>query len=151
MPRPQTVHRIKKAKELLRKENVSITAMLCGFSELSRFSAEFKKHCGITNAKTDKTGALIPEILTYIDENSKTDLTLVSVAERFSYTPQHFSVLFNKYIGTSFRDYLNGVRLYKVEKQLKNGNGVCNIALSEGFKSLNTYYRAKRKQEKLKS
>ncbi len=110
-----------------------------------------KNRCGIANAPVDKTGALIPEILTYIDENSKADLSLVTVAERFSYTPQHFSVIFNRYIGISFRDYLNGVRLYKVEKLLKDGYGVCSAVLSEGFKSLNTYYRAKNKQEQLKS
>ena len=110
-----------------------------------------KNYCGITNAPLDKTGALIPEILTYIDENSKTDLTLVSVAEHFSYTPQHFSVIFNKYVGASFRDYLNSVRLYKAEKLINEGYGVCSSALMEGFKSLNTFYRAKNKQEKLKS
>ncbi len=110
-----------------------------------------KNKCGITNAPIDKTGALIPEILAYIDENSKTDLSLVSVAQKFSYTPQHFSVIFNKYIGVSFRDYLNSVRLYKVEKLITDGLGVCTAVLSEGFKSLNTYYRAKNKQEGLKS
>ena len=110
-----------------------------------------KNKCGTTNTPLDKTGMLIPKILTYIQENSKSDLTLVSVAEKFSYTPQHFSVIFNRYIGISFRDYLNGVRLYKVEKLINEGYGVCASAISEGFKSLNTFYRAKNKQEKLKS
>ena len=64
-----------------------------------------KKHCGVTNAPTDKTGALIPGILTYIDDNSKTDLSLVSVAEKFSYTPQHFSVIFNRMSSTDTLDY----------------------------------------------
>ena len=110
-----------------------------------------KNRCGITNAPLDKTGALIPEILTYIDENSKNDLSLVTVSKKFSYTPEHFSVIFNRYIGISFRNYLNGVRLYKVEKLLNEGYGVCTAAVNEGFRSLNTYYRAKTRQEKLKS
>lgn len=106
-----------------------------------------KKRCGVINSKTDKTGALIPKILKHIDDNSKTDLTLPDVAQQFGYTPQHFSVIFNRYVGVSFRDYLNSVRLYKVERLLNEGCSVCLAAMLEGFKSLNTYYRAKSKQK----
>lgn len=112
---------------------------------------KLKQLSGVTNASPDKTGVLIPEILSYINENSKSDLSLVSVAEHFSYTPQHFSVIFNKYVGASFRDYLNSVRLHKVQLLLNKGEEVCASAYSEGFKSLNTYYRAKNKQEVQKS
>ena len=42
------LYRIKKAKELLKKENVSKTAMLCGFGSISYFSVEFKKYCGMS-------------------------------------------------------------------------------------------------------
>ena len=112
---------------------------------------KLKQLSSVTNATPDKTGVLIPEILSYINENSKSDLSLVSVAEHFSYTPQHFSVIFNKYVGASFRDYLNSVRLYKVQLLLNKGEEVCASAYSEGFKSLNTYYRAKNKQEAQKS
>lgn len=42
------LYRIKKAKEFLKSENVSKTAMLCGFSGISYFSVEFKKYCGMS-------------------------------------------------------------------------------------------------------
>ncbi|MBQ3554206.1 MAG: AraC family transcriptional regulator [Clostridia bacterium] len=43
--------RIRAAKELLRKENVSAVAMKCGFSSISYFSKEFKEENGITPHK----------------------------------------------------------------------------------------------------
>ena len=43
-----SLYRIKKAKDYLRTENISTTAMLCGFGSISYFSVEFKKICGVS-------------------------------------------------------------------------------------------------------
>ncbi len=42
------LYRINKAKEFLMTENVSNTAMSCGFSSISYFSVEFKRRCGMS-------------------------------------------------------------------------------------------------------
>lgn len=41
-------YRIRKAKDILKKHNVSDTAILCGFSSMSYFSVTFKEYVGMT-------------------------------------------------------------------------------------------------------
>jgi len=49
-----SLFRIKIAKELLKKESVSSTAMKCGFSSISYFSVEFKKICAMSPCEYQK-------------------------------------------------------------------------------------------------
>lgn len=99
--------------------------------------------------KTENTQNELSKILIYIQDNSGRDIKIEEVARMFGYSKNYFSVLFNKITGMSFRDYLNRVRLEKMEEMIKNNKGisVCAAAISCGFNSLNTYYRAKKRFE----
>ena len=87
------------------------------------------------------------EILKYIQENSESNLQISEISMRFGYSKTYFSSLFSKMTGMCFRDYLNRIRLEKLEYFLKKNTkiSICEAALKCGFGSLNSYYRAKNK------
>lgn len=95
------------------------------------------------------TGNDFSQILVYIAENSNKDIKIEDVSKMFGYSKNHFSMIFNKFIGMHFRDYINRLRLEKMEETIKNDPNIsiCNAALNSGFNSLNTYYRAKKRFE----
>ena len=97
----------------------------------------------------ERKSELMIDVLEYVKKNSEKELTLPFVAEKFGYTPNYFSSLFNKLIGMSFNDYLNYIRYTRAsEIILLQGCSVTNIAMKCGFGSMNTYYRAKNKFDK---
>lgn len=94
--------------------------------------------------KTHKEGLFIADVLRYIDTNYDQPLSLLSVSDKFGYSPNYFSTLFNRYTDMSFREYLNRVRVRETAAMLKTDP---NLSLAKaarlcGFVSLNTYYRA---------
>lgn len=95
---------------------------------------------------------IVVEILTYINDNYKTNITLDSVSKKFGYSKTYFSMLFNKYTDMHFRDYVNRLRISDIKNLLDNKkdnyNTVAEIAFNNGFDSLNTYYRAMKKFSK---
>ena len=92
--------------------------------------------------RADKEGMFIAEVLRYIGEHCGEPLSVRSLADRFGYTPNYFSALFNRYTAAHFRDYLGSVRLQKAEALRADGAGIGEAALQSGFLSPNTYYRA---------
>lgn len=94
----------------------------------------------------DGDGGKVVEVLRYIEDHYAARLTLKSVAHKFGYSETYFSALFNRFVGMHFKDYLNRLRVSRAAVQLKSGDRkVSDVALSCGFESLNTYYRALKK------
>ncbi len=117
----------------------SLVSFILGTVELSVGKTERGK----------RKSELMIDVLEYVKKNSEKELTLPFVAEKFGYTPNYFSSLFNKLIGMSFNDYLNYIRYTRAsEIILLQGCSVTNIAMKCGFGSMNTYYRAKNKFDK---
>lgn len=87
------------------------------------------------------------KILQYIAENYFNDLNIDNVAKMFGYTKNHFSMLFNKYTAMHFRDYINRIRIEKISEDFRENPDIPQIDIisENGFNSLNTYYRAKKK------
>ena len=84
----------------------------------------------------------INEILDYINDNFKNDLTLESVAKHFSYSKYYLSRLFNKFIGFHFEEYINGIRAENVITLIKYKKySVTNAIMDSGFSSIPTFYR----------
>lgn len=76
----------------------------------------------------------LTQIIDYIKDNRKTDLTLEEVAEKFNLTPQYLSNYFKKYIGISYKKYLITLRLESAYRELVNTDlSIVNIALENGF------------------
>ena len=98
----------------------------------------------VSDPRQDSPGDIC-NILLYINEHFKEDLTLDSLAARFGYSPQYFSRLFHKYMKVNLTEYVNVARVNYAKKQLSLGKSVAEIAFESGFGSMPSFYRAYKK------
>jgi len=83
---------------------------------------------------------LYADIEQYVTTHLSQDITLKEVASRFSYSPNHFGVLFKEQVGVSFNDYVVSRRMNKAKEMLLNPHyKIYEIADQVGYKSL-TYF-----------
>lgn len=76
----------------------------------------------------------LSRITSYIKENYAQTLTLESLAKTFSYSPTYISHMFQKYAQTTFKTYLQNLRLEYAYRQLANTRTpIGEIALNHGF------------------
>lgn len=89
-------------------------------------------------------------VLGYINENFRQDISLDAIATKFGYSRSHFSVLFNKYIGLSLTEYVNSLRYAEAERLLQadDSTTVEVAAAAVGFSNTSIYYRVKKKMNK---
>lgn len=110
----------------------------CGFT--GRLIELFDLKAKIEN----KHKNLIVEIMQYINNNFRLDISVGTVAKEFGYSENYLSAVFKKFAKFGFCDYLNYVRLLAVKEALLRGELTLTEAVLDcGFGSLNTYYRAK--------
>ncbi len=84
----------------------------------------------------------IIDILTYIEQNYDSPLTLETISKHFNYNKYHFSKLFNQYINCSLNTYIGIIRVQKVIDRTRLENRpFIDIVLDCGFNSLSTFYR----------
>lgn len=84
--------------------------------------------------KTEKYKDRFKIIIEYINERYKEDLTLESVAGFYGLSREHLSRNFKKYMGTTFREYLDSIRLnYAYNALLNTDFSVLEIAINSGF------------------
>ncbi|MFR5061750.1 MAG: helix-turn-helix domain-containing protein [Christensenellales bacterium] len=96
------------------------------------------------NAESKSAEAFIPDVLSYIEKNFTDNITLVSLSERFGYCPQYLSKAFNRTVGMHLKNYVNNLRVTKAQELLSDESAgtVLDIALSCGFDSASSFYRA---------
>ncbi|MBQ9032350.1 MAG: helix-turn-helix domain-containing protein [Parasporobacterium sp.] len=74
------------------------------------------------------------EIIHYVNEHFRENLTLNETAARFSLTAPYFSAFFKKQSGKTFGEYYNDVRLsHAVKELLGSSASIESIALQNGF------------------
>lgn len=84
-----------------------------------------------------------PELLIYISNHFKEDLSLSSLASAFGYNPSYLSRSFSKTFGISFNDYVKMLRLREAILLLnKNEFRISECAFESGFGSTRSFYRA---------
>ncbi|MBO5240586.1 MAG: helix-turn-helix transcriptional regulator [Clostridia bacterium] len=95
--------------------------------------------------KSKDEGALIRQILTYIEENYRGEISRKTIARTLGYTEAHVSRVFHRYLGVGIAEYINGLRLAYVERLRAEGDERKTIELiyEAGFNSQQTYYRVK--------
>lgn len=95
----------------------------------------------------DEGNKVIEQAVAYIRENFASDITLSSLAKRFSVSPEHFSRMFKKETGLGFSKYLNSLRLQHAEQLLKSESrqSVTDVAQICGFEDSN-YFSKKFKE-----
>lgn len=101
------------------------------------------------NNENSNSNTLVQSILTYIAHNLKDDINLNALSKKFGYSTVHISRVFNNVIQMSLTDYINEQRLYYIETAIKNGKkeNITSLIFDAGFKSIQTYYRAKNKRK----
>ena len=93
--------------------------------------------------RTDNS--LIIEIIEYIEENFKNDVSLESLAAHFHYDKYYFSKLFNASFHCNLKTYVNRVRFNYIEDHAASGKNLTSLILEAGFKDISTYYRVKQR------
>lgn len=100
---------------------------------LLRFYCVKKDHT-VHLQKTEKYRDRFKVIIEYINERYKEDLTLTSVAGFYGLSREHLARNFKKYMGTTFKEYLDSVRLHHAHRALLNTDfSILEIALDSGF------------------
>lgn len=89
-----------------------------------------------------KTHSLIYAINSLIYNHYMEDITLEDAAESAGYSIYHFTRLFKKETGFTFKEYLNNFRVHKAIESLSNASlSMTDIALSCGFGSIKSFNR----------
>lgn len=86
------------------------------------------------NYTPNKNNELIKKAMIYISQNYNKPITLDDVASHVHLHPAYFSTMFKQSIGSSFKEYLNMVRIEESKRLLSNTDfSIIDIALSIGF------------------
>lgn len=86
--------------------------------------------------------ARMQKILSYIENNCCSEITLESIARHFNMDPHHFSRTFKSTLGFNFKTYLNTVRISLAEIKLESTeSSITDIAMECGFTSIRTFNR----------
>lgn len=81
----------------------------------------------------------IQDVLIFLSEHYKEDISLKQAAERFFVSPSHLSREFLKYTGNSFSEYLRKIRLQTAVKLLcHTDKSIIEISGESGFEGINT-------------
>lgn len=120
--------------------------------EVKRFAvgllwAILAENLRFTKEKTQGESALIRQILIYIQENYRGEVTRKKIAKELGYAEGHISRVFHKYLKVGISEYVNKLRLLYVESQRQAGDTrkMIELIYEAGFSSQQTYYRVKAK------
>lgn len=98
--------------------------------------------------KKSESNRIINQMIEFISQNYKENISLRDVASHFGYEYHYISRYLSKSVRTNFRVLLNQYRLEHAKTMLLNssvnGDGVSitKIALDSGFQSIRTFNRA---------
>lgn len=82
---------------------------------------------------------LVCDILIYINNNYKRDISIDYISNYFSYNRFYIMKLFKREIGDSIINYINKLKIYKSIQLLGNDKSILNVSISSGFNSLEYY------------
>lgn len=98
--------------------------------------------CGVEECTNSIPGDIIEEIINFIHENYKSELSLKILSERFNYSPCYFSRFFNDIFGIGLSEFIAYTRLvHTIETYNSTDCSISEAAFYNGFKSLQTFYR----------
>lgn len=131
---------VKEAQELKDEYVFSIQALLV---QLLIFVARnMKEHIMEVPAYINPMHERISEIVRYINENYKKDLSLQYVADHFYVSPYYLSRAFKEVTGFGFVEYVNSVRVKEAKKMLEETSlKVYTIAEYVGYGSITHFGR----------
>ena len=93
-----------------------------------------------------KNHDMIKKAISYISKNFSRNLTLEEVAEQVHLNPTYFSSIFKQSTGSSFKEYLNMIRIEDSKRLLANTDySIIDIAIATGFEDQSYFSRVFKK------
>lgn len=92
--------------------------------------------------KTDEQANLIKNILNFLYENFREDISLTGLAKKYGYSANYFSSLFHSYLNMNLTEFINRLRLNEIVHKIQEGSDLTSAVFDSGFNSLRTFYRA---------
>uniref|UniRef100_UPI0030C676B6 helix-turn-helix domain-containing protein n=1 Tax=Staphylococcus arlettae TaxID=29378 RepID=UPI0030C676B6 len=78
-------------------------------------------------------------VLIYINEHYKENLTLATIAEKFYVNSSYLSRVFSETMNISLIKYIRKVKIYRLAVEILSSNNHKDIWKSYGYKSYSTY------------
>ena len=97
--------------------------------------------------KKSGEAALLRSILSYVQDNFRSDISRTAIATALGYTEAHISRVFHSYTGKGLNEYVNGLRLSYIDDCIAGGDkrSITELIFEAGFSSQQTYYRARKR------
>lgn len=135
----ETVKYIKQCIKQLNGENVN-SISLSGYINL--ILGTIIDNISFQKCHKSVDTSLASQMLFYINENFKNDISLRSIAIHFGYAESYVSKFFKETFNIGFNKYLNILRLKNTLLLMKqNKHNVTYCAIESGFNSMRTFYR----------
>ena len=83
--------------------------------------------------------SLVCDLLEYINKNINDAITIDELSNRFYFDKTYIMKRFKREIGVSIHDYINRIRILNSLEYYKYDNYILNIALMNGFNSIEYY------------
>ena len=104
---------------------------------------------GLNQAAVELIGERLAKRMASSRDYLESDITLAQLAERVGTSPQWLSQYLNEALGTSFFDYINGLRVGAVQESLRDAatarQPLLELAFAAGFNSKSTFNLAFKK------
>ncbi len=106
-----------------------------------------QKYCGVVPRKSDVYNRLIINVLMYLNEHYKEDVSLKVLSRKFGYELTYLSRTFNKYVGMNIREYVNRLRISEINRLRRTDSSTPLYKIAEecGYENMPTYFRANKK------
>ena len=111
----------------------------------SRMIALLSQILYLSSTKAVKPAALdkrIINVITYLEDNFKKDVTLNDLSSRFAITKNHLNFLFHKTVGMPIKKYVNIKRLIFARQEILGGERSSEAAYHAGFHDYTSFFRA---------
>lgn len=104
----------------------------------------------VTEAVYDKKDEMVAQILEYIEDNFDKEITLDTLSDKFGYSKNYFSNIFNKTVKKNLRECLNRCRIKNAVRIIKGNPNLplWSVAEKVGYDSFVTFYRAYKRYSK---
>ena len=141
-------------KELCERLLLIVDEFLSGDSneEIRRNAARLmlsliSPHLSFSTAPERSEASAMRDILSYIGEHYREEISRYSIAKALGYAPEHVSRIFNKYVKGGLRSYINVLRLKYINERLldTDRSSLTTLIYEAGFNCEQTYYRAKKR------
>lgn len=118
---------------------------LCADGIFRRFMVELNRlalHAGSGREEREESSPLISQVLAYLGEHCREELSLEQLARHFYVSKYHLSHEFSRTVGVSVYRYILLKRLQLARQQLLAGMTPGEVCVSCGFGDYTNFYRA---------